>query len=59
MPKPLKDKNQGDDEVVCLMLISTEVLSSSASIFSTSDCVVTRIAFPQDKISFPSSTPSR
>ena len=59
MPKPLKDKRQGDSEVDCLMLIGTEVLSSSVSIFSTADCVVTKIAFPTDKISFPSSTPSR
>ena len=59
MPKPLNDKSQGDSEVVCLMLIGTEVLSSSVSIFSAADCVVTTIAFPQDRISFPSNTPSR
>ena len=59
MPKPLKDKSQGDSEVVCLILIGTEVLSSSVSIFSTADCVVTKIAFPQDRISIPSNTPSR
>ena len=59
MPKPLNDRSQGDSEVVCLISISTEALSSSVNIFSTADCVVTKIAFPHDKISFPSSTPSK
>ena len=59
MPKPLNDNSQGDSEVDCLMLIGTEVLSSSVRIFSTADCVVTKIAFPHANNSLPSNTPSR
>ena len=59
MPKPLNDSSQGDSEVACLMLTGTEVFSSSVRIFSTADCVVTKIAFPHAKNSLPSNTPSR